>query len=533
LNKSNKSGVILSAAMADITICEIFGYLPTGLIPINGKPIIFFILQQFIDNNILNIYIGVDYKKEKLQKVVDTYFKDKLTIHYVLTNKEEGAGNSLHKVLQKVSTEEVIVNLADTYIKDLNLRQLKDEIIVSDDFIDECKWATVNILDDKIVKFQEKKTSNSKDNLAICGVYSFLDISIFQKFDIKTNKLEISSLLMFYLGYKGKLDFTLNDNWLDFGHIDNYYTSKKELIQSRSFNTLQYDSLLGTITKRSKNIDKFKDEIKWQLELPKNIQVLSPRILDYSLDSDLFVTMEFYSYPTLSEIWIFSELNEKVYFSIIDKLFKVLELFQKNKYEVSIDSYYDMYLIKTKNRINMIENNIISNLLNYENVSINNKLLSNWNNLERNLKSKIKLLYKEEDNCFLHGDFCLSNILYDLPNGLLRLIDPRGKWGEDKYGDIKYDIAKLRHSICGDYDYIVNDLFSISHSNNTITYTVYNSGNDNIKKYFDGKLSCNYLLNDIKLIEGLLFLSMIPLHSDNKNRQLLMYAKAIELLNEI
>jgi hypothetical protein len=64
-------------------------------------------------------------------------------------------------------------------------------------------------------------------------------------------------------------------------------------------------------------------------------------------------------------------------------------------------------------------------------------------------------------------------------------------------------------------------------------YTVFNSSSkDKIKAYFDTKISLFYDIKQIKLIEGLLFLSMIPLHADNKKRQIVMYCKAIELLNE-
>ena len=38
---------------------------------------------------------------------------------------------------------------------------------------------------------------------------------------------------------------------------------------------------------------------------------------------------------------------------------------------------------------------------------------------------------------------------------------------------------------------------------------------------------------EIKFIEGLLFLSMIPLHGDNPQRQTVFYLKSLELLNDV
>ena len=47
----------------------------------------------------------------------------------------------------------------------------------------------------------------------------------------------------------------------------------------------------------------------------------------------------------------------------------------------------------------------------------------------------------------------------------VRLLDARGRWGSEDSpigaGDLKYDLAKLRHSLCGGYDFIVNDLFDL------------------------------------------------------------------------
>lgn len=530
MNQKTK-GVILTAAKADITVCEVFGDLPTGLIPVNGKPIVFFILQQMIENSIEEVYIGIDYKGKELQEIVNLYFNTKLNIHYVFTDKSKAPGNSLLTIFKEIKDGKVVVNLADTYIKNFKYNDFDNSILVSPDFLDEERWATAQIKDNKIISFSNKEKVQQNNNYAICGLYIFNEIELFNKLLVKNEFIQINDLLEFY---KEKLSLQpyITDSWLDFGHIDKYYISKKRLIQSRGFNSLEYDDLLGTITKRSKNVDKFRSEISWQLDLPKNIKVLAPRVLDYSLDDEPFITMEFYSYPTLSEIWLFSDLNEKMYFSIIDKLFKVLELFSNNCQDVTSQNYKLVYIDKTIQRIESIQNQDILELLEKNEILINGKIFQNWTTIKSKIIKRVEKLYIKEHNCFIHGDFCLSNILYDLRSGIVRLIDPRGIWGENENGDIKYDVAKLRHSICGDYDYIVNDLFTVEKYDEALEYKTFNSNKENIKKYFDDQLSKFYEIEHIKLIEGLLFLSMIALHSDNKKRQLVMYAKAIELLND-
>ena len=101
------------------------------------------------------------------------------------------------------------------------------------------------------------------------------------------------------MSIKNRLTFQLSNEWMDFGHIDNYYSSKKRLIQSREFNELTYEDFLGTITKKSRNIEKLKKEIKWYKNLPKNLKVISPRIIKSSIGNDTYIQSEYYSSPPL------------------------------------------------------------------------------------------------------------------------------------------------------------------------------------------------------------------------------------------
>ncbi len=137
--------------------------------------------------------------------------------------------------------------------------------------------------------------------------------------------------------------------------------------------------------------------------------------------------------------------------------------------------------------------------------------------------------------CFVHGDFCLSNIMYDLNNRIIKLIDPRGYFGElSVYGDIKYDIAKLRHSFCSYYDFIVADLFNVKEvKSNSFNFQVnVDDRHNKIATIFDKTVQSNkYNLEMIKVFESLLFFSMLPLHSDNFERQKAMYLTGIELIN--
>ena len=108
------------------------------------------------------------------------------------------------------------------------------------------------------------------------------------------------------------------------------------------------------------------------------------------------------------------------------------------------------------------------------------------------------------------------------------MIDPRGNFDIDTiYGDVRYDIAKLRHCYHGRYDEIINDLFEVE-ENEGIYYKFYKNIDYTI---YDEFVSKEYNIDDIELIEGLLFISMLPLHDDYPDRQKVFFARGIECLN--
>jgi len=526
-------GIILSAGKADSAISQIYNNIPTGLIPINGRPVISHIVKSFSEIGITEIYVSVGYEKEKLIKYAQNLTSDKIALTFIETDPLKGAGNSLCSILERVNAAEILISVADTIFDFKKLDFSKDFILAANDYYDSEKWCLVESKNGIVTKFIDKELrKESSEKLALVGVYYLKHFNENDLKNLSLNKnLQISDILEIYMK-KNPIQVVMVDEWIDVGHIEKYYKAKQQLLSTRFFNSLEVNRLLGTITKRSDKNEKFINEINWQLNLPKNISILFPRIIDYSLENErAFVTMEYYGYPNISELWLYSSLSPSFLKHILENLFSILEIFYREKRDVSKQSYHANYVQKTEDRIRDLIN-LNSNwneLLNQEELIINDKKYCGWSVLRDHIYKKCESLYHPNDNCLIHGDFCLSNILYDMNNGVVRLIDPRGKWGGESYGDIKYDIAKLRHSICGDYDFIVNDLFEIKQNDYHFTYKVSSSSTlEETRRFFDRKVSEKFDLNKIILIEGLLFISMLPLHNDSLERQYLMFCKAIE-----
>ena len=247
---------------------------------------------------------------------------------------------------------------------------------------------------------------------------------------------------------------------------------------------------------------------------------------------------EYYGYPTLAELFVYGELHTDTWVSILRHIFRIHDVFRRYPGFIEPQHIGALYSDKTWERLDQLkaQSPYWAELVERETITYNGKLLKNIPLLRDAVCDQIETLVKTAQVCIVHGDFCFSNILFDLNSQIIRLIDPRGSFGRvGIYGDPRYDIAKLRHSICGLYDYIVADMFAISEDGGQLQGEIYDGGSSEpVKAMFDGLVeTAGYSIDEIRLIEGLLFVSMVPLHHDNPKRQLMMYATGISLLNEV
>ena len=127
-------------------------------------------------------------------------------------------------------------------------------------------------------------------------------------------------------------------------------------------------------------------------------------------------------------------------------------------------------------------------------------------------------------------------MLYYKDINLLKFIDVKGATKEeDLWTDPYYDLAKLSHSVCGNYDFFNYDMVEIN-MNQDLNIDIKIEKRDTTKfiKLFKDKLEengFNYKL--VRLFEASLFLSMLPLHIDNVKKVVGFIMNAIHILEEV
>lgn len=134
----------------------------------------------------------------------------------------------------------------------------------------------------------------------------------------------------------------------------------------------------------------------------------------------------------------------------------------------------------------------------------------------------------------MHGDFCFSNMMFDMRCDRILLIDPRGLVREQAtlYGDIRYDIAKLGHSILGRYDQIVGGHLRAEHFGFDYRFHV---PSDPLRTWLEQQFLASEIQGtafdspEIQATIVSLFLAMIPLHGEDPQRQRTLFANALRL----
>ncbi|WP_259115131.1 hypothetical protein [Salinibacter ruber] len=337
-----------------------------------------------------------------------------------------------------------------------------------------------------------------------------------------------------------KYNLVQADEWIDVGHIDTYYQAKKRFLNVRKFNSLDTDGQRNRITKSSEEASTIEGEYNWYTSLPEEIEAFAPQVYQYD-EKGPSLELEYIGYPPLRDLHLHGAHGLHIWNRIFSRLFYMLDVFGQFRTTSDVaHSLREMYLYKTKRRLSAVEESVLQPF-NRSRVTINGQKVAGLSKIVEDLDSKLQAagLFGLTEFTVIHGDLCFSNILFDLRNRVVKLIDPRGKFGAHViYGDQRYDLAKLRHSVAGKYDFIINDLFEISVdvSNGIVKYNVYaNQTHEERKKLFDGLLHQEYpeWFRKIKLIESLLFLSMVPLHEDSVQRQQYMLARGIEQFNEV
>lgn len=376
-------------------------------------------------------------------------------------------------------------------------------------------------------------------------------------------------------------------DFLDFGNIENYYRSRMLCFSAREFHNIQVDLTTGTLTKSGGRSAAHGNQAKWFKALPEKLKHWLPPVYDIEPNeadpSQVNIRMGLFPFPSLADHLIHHTLSYQDWCRVAVKLRNLLEEFRQVDYDSKLSRIRlpaktkTMYLSKTRERLERFERQMTDT--------------EEWGSLKtsistmRSLAGSYVLRHRLEtcsDVSIIHGDLCFSNILYDPKSTQLKVIDPRGSffeysdfqsidpeffeqpfYGVDpiKYlrhltGDPAYEFAKIRQSLSG-YDLILAGRYTVVHEDGLFKPRFYASDVEQLYRVHSAFLKVfnppvmpdlesdrdrrkpsshiphNLLLRRADAIEPLLYLSLLPLHYEDKFRQRVLASHAVTRFNRM
>ena len=378
--------------------------------------------------------------------------------------------------------------------------------------------------------------TNQQDKTVYAGFFSFSNQSLLIQKITEAGYNFINGVK----AYSEQVPLTniILSNWMDFGLSNSYYRSISKMTTQRAFNSMKVTRY--SVRKSSKDKRKMTAESNWMISLPTPMKHYAPAVWDRGDDNEKgYYEIEYYFLSSLANLFVFGKNTPYVWEEIIDACVEFLN--DEAAYKPENVEFYArqndlLYSVKTLKRLKdyAIQSGI---LLEREWVINGIKAPSLQQIIE-----EIEPYISKQDSRFatlMHGDPCFSNILYDFKSKTIKVIDPRGldlDGNMSIYGDFRYDVGKLAHSIIGMYDYIIGGMYEYKEKS-PYDISLHFEINDDLKQiqqYFCNQKFGGYTIDELSTYPVLihLFLSMLPLHNDYPERQKAMLANALRLYIE-
>lgn len=324
----------------------------------------------------------------------------------------------------------------------------------------------------------------------------------------------------------------------DCSHFDDYIHARAHMTTERAFNSLQIKD--GLVTKSSDDNHKIQAEIYWFTHIPVSLRRFTPQLIDYRDGGDhAFYSLEFLPFMPLNELYVHGHNSQPFWhyiFTLLQEFFAVAGQADTRR---NVDNVYaqayadDLYRKKTLKRLGQAQDAMILSFQGsvfYEETCLGTVLEIAQDCIDKALALPAHI-------SVMHGDLCFSNIMYDSRGRRIKVFDPRGTDSAGNFsifGTASYDLAKLAHSVIGMYDFIIAGRYELFKNPNG--YVIEFDIDERLRAIREDFLTIEFIKGfDTKQIMPavvLLFLSMLPLHSDRPDRQQAMLINAFRLYKQ-
>lgn len=320
------------------------------------------------------------------------------------------------------------------------------------------------------------------------------EISILLKPFIKNSDIRIVKMFWEDIGTEEKLS-KIRKKYEKFD-----FSKPDEQIYIENDNVIKYHTKLEVQKKKYKR-SLLNNDVFPKCSLSKNFLVYPFQHGENLYQSNSLKIFENYLKWLKNKLWIKKKVPTK-------QLFKVCENFYKKKTEERVKLF-----LKKNNR--------------------NDNFLKIHSKLYPDIFEIIKMIdFKNLCNSaiptFIHGDLHFDNTIFNKKKKSFSLIDWRSDFSNKlSYGDQYYDLSKLYGGLQMNYSKIKENDFTFKtfNQNNTFSFRRAKNYKDYIKVYEKFLLKNNFSVKKIKIIVGLIYLNMSPLHQSPFDKLLFCLSK--------
>ena len=213
---------------------------PKALIPIAGKTILSFIVDQLAEAGITEYIFIVGYLGEKIHEYVKNSYPH-LTTHFVYQNERHGTGHALKLTQEFVQNDEIMIVLGDT-ICEYDVREVVNSpcsMLGVKKVDDPRNFGVAEINDKEVVERVVEKPAIPKSNMALVGLYKIRETRMLfeclnQLFsdEITTNgEYNLTDALQCMIQKGTKFNSFRVKNWFDCGKKETLLESNATLLK--------------------------------------------------------------------------------------------------------------------------------------------------------------------------------------------------------------------------------------------------------------------------------------------------------------
>lgn len=499
------------------------GAIPPTLLPLGNKKLlehqVTSLRARYLDEEIVVSLPETFQITESLQKTID-----RLGVTILPVPDQFSLSESVLYTLNVTSSDDhrpITILYGDTYISEYSFLDESEDAIAVAKAKNSYNWEYID----------SEHISAHDENLVWCGFFTFSNKRLLLK-SLAICRDSFNDAVKYYKSLQ-KMTYCKTEHWQDLGHVNTYFAARANLTTQRAFNDLKIEE--GIVVKSGSPQLKIEAEARWFESIPNKLRIFSPLYLGQKkINESIGYAIEYLPCMPLNELFVHGQNQVQdwnIIFSEIKRWF-TLAYNQPSINNKEIEREFQQLIDeKTFSRIEQYakEQNIsLDTPCYYE-----GKQLPSLREICTECINMVKQLAPVQG--VLHGDLCFSNMLFDSRSLKLKVIDPRGLDANQNftiYGDLKYDYAKLTHSVIGLYDFIISGDFIIYHRD-TKDVSLHFDIAGRIKKiqkvFMESKFIENISFKNIVPLVILLFFSMLPLHSDRPDRQDAMFLNALRL----